>query len=102
MDLVAIVVAVLGSGLLTAIVSSVFTRKKISAEAKHTNTDAVQILTNTSVSLLNPMKLQIEFLTGQLERANDQIELLTHTVQALNDKLDKYQTMHGDLPGMIE
>ena len=101
-------VAILAPSGLATLITALYMRRnikaqtgKLEAESDHTEVDAVQILTNTSVSLLEPMQKQITFLTEQLENANKQIVALTDKVDGLNDKLDRYQELHGDLPPVV-
>lgn len=84
------------SGLATFL-TALYMRRKIRADTGHVDADAVQILTNTSVSLLEPMKQQIGFLTEQLTKANQQITELKALVETLNTKLEKYENDHGDV-----
>lgn len=101
LSVVQIVFTALAPSGIATLLTALYMRRKIKAETSHTDADAVQILTNTSVSLLEPMQQQISFLTGQLTEANLKIMELNLTVKGLNDRLDKYQELHGDLPPMV-
>lgn len=101
LSVVQIVFTALAPSGIATLLTALYMRRKIKAETSHTDADAVQILTNTSVSLLEPMQQQISFLTGQLTEANLKIMELNLTVKGLNDRLDRYQELHGDLPPMV-
>lgn len=90
-----LLVALTPTGLATFL-TALYMRRKIKADTGHVDADAVQILTNTSVSLLEPMKQQIQFLTDQLKAANEQITFLTATVKDLKTELDEYRPGHDD------
>ena len=94
MGIVELIFAILGSSFLTAFVQAIFTRRKISAESRQVDATAVQVLTNTSVTLLAPLNQQIEFLTNQLSAANERILLLTTKIDELTKQLDSYEKMY--------
>lgn len=93
---VEIILAILTPSGLATFITAFYMRRKIKADTTHTETDAVQILTKTSVSLLEPMQQQIDFLNKQLETANKQITQLNEVIKELNIKVDEYKKMHPD------
>lgn len=93
--IVQLIIAIFAPSGLATLLTALYMRRKIKSETGHIDADAVQILTNTSVSLLDPMKQQIKFLTEQLVTANAQIKELNYTVKELTNKVEHYELILG-------
>lgn len=75
--LTTVVVAILtavGGGLLASIVNGVFTRSKVSAEAESTRATAVQIATNTTLSIIKDLRDEVSRLSRRLAEAERESE----------------------------
>lgn len=91
---------------LAALVTGFATRRKIAAEATKTNVDAVAVLNETAVGLLDPFKEQVSFLRAELAStrselasARSELQTLRHQVAELNEALENERRQHGRTGG---
>lgn len=72
-----LVLAILGPTGLAAFLTAIYTKKKITAEAKAKEVDAVQILSAASVALIAPLKEQIHDLSSKLQKTERRADELS-------------------------
>lgn len=83
-----VIVAVLGTGGGVALFTARATARKLRTEAAKTGADSAAVISDTALSLLEPMKVEIARLMGQVNCQADEITRLTGRVRELNHKVD--------------
>ena len=82
------VAAVLG-GLagVAALVNGFATRRKIRAEATKTDADAVRVLNETAIELMDPFKEQVAFLRAELASARSELASTRSELQTMRTQV---------------
>lgn len=81
--LVTIIGAVLGSGALTAVLTSLANRRKSKADAGKTYIDGAQVLSSAALALLAPFQAQVDRLASQVEKLTVDLGVSRTEVAAL-------------------
>lgn len=88
-DIALIIAAIGGLAGVGSMVTALFNRKKIYAEAGKSGADSAQVLSAASVALLEPMQIQMARLSANLIESQNRVDSLDTKLTATNTKLRK-------------
>lgn len=98
-----VVVAVFGSGGGVALFTVRATIKKLKREASKADVDSAAVVSETALTLLEPMRIEIDRLKSQVTIQSDEITRLTgrvrdlsRQVDSMTDRLDLAQRLLSD------
>jgi septal ring factor EnvC (AmiA/AmiB activator) len=99
MDWTTVIVAILGSGVITAVVNGLFGKRKNDVEADKTAIDA-------ALSLVKSMQDRLDKLTARLDRLEEELDRREMTIDALEEEnkslREKIQELEDDRKRQIE
>lgn len=91
-------VTALGGGLgIGTLISAIISRRKITSEAKKINVDAVQVLSDTAVKLLLPMREQLAIFGVQLAESQSEVTTLNTRLRNTSRELEDAQVKVANL-----
>lgn len=90
---VQLIVGVGGFAGLAGLVGVLFSRKKIIAEAHKMKTDAAQVISATSIAMLQPLKDEITILDSKLNDRSHQVDDLDTKLKLSNRRIEDMEAM---------
>lgn len=68
-------------------ISALFQRRRLAAETGKTDAEAIHVLSQTAVSMIAPLKTQVDELSAKLNASNQQIDQLSASLGKANGRI---------------
>lgn len=86
-SVVGIILILASSTTAAGFISALFQKRKMAAESIKIDADAVHVLSQAAISMVSPLRTQIEELSEKLEHAHQRINELEFQVETVTNKM---------------